>query len=347
MKFQDLLIEWYQIYKRDLPWRNTKDPYLIWLSEIILQQTRINQGLPYYNNFINKFPNIKYLAKAKEQDVLNLWQGLGYYSRARNLHNTAKFIAFKLNGVFPSNFDDLIKLKGIGSYTASAIMSFAYDMPYAVVDGNVVRVLSRIFGIDIPFNTYNGSKFFHQLAKEKLISNDNYRYNQAIMDFGSLVCKPQKPICIECPMNDFCIAFNTNSIPKFPFKKSKNKIKSRYFNYLIIEKNHKILIRKRKQGIWKGMFEFPYFESKKTINNSMFMKDKDCLKLLDPKNLNIKYSSEEYKHRLSHQLIYAKFWHIDCNKFNIVNSFYISKKQFNKYPVYKLIEKYFNTINID
>ena len=258
------IIKWYLVNKRDLPWRMTKDPYHIWISEIILQQTRVDQGLPYYFRFSEKFPNVASLANADEEEVLKLWQGLGYYSRARNLHDTAKYIAYELDGVFPEDYDSLIKLKGVGDYTASAIASICYDAQTAVVDGNVYRVLSRYFGIHIPINSSIGIKYFKELAQSLLPRNNVGNYNQAIMDFGSSQCKPNNPDCLTCPLNNGCMALNKSQVKTLPVKDKKIKIKKKFFNFLVFlsEEGETILEKRTSDGIWKNMYQFPLIESK-------------------------------------------------------------------------------------
>ncbi|MFB0925151.1 MAG: A/G-specific adenine glycosylase, partial [Vicingaceae bacterium] len=233
MGFSEKLIVWYNEHKRDLPWRKTTDPYQIWLSEIILQQTRVNQGLDYFNKFIKKHPDIHSLAQSSEKDVLNLWQGLGYYSRARNLHFTAKYISNELNGEFPTEYKDILNLKGVGEYTAAAIASFAYKEAYPVVDGNVYRVLSRMFGIENPIDSTEGKKVFKQLATELIDTKNPDTYNQAIMEFGALQCTPKKPNCEDCPYLLECFAYKNGLITELPKKEKKIKQRNRYFNYLV------------------------------------------------------------------------------------------------------------------
>jgi A/G-specific adenine glycosylase len=240
MNFSNKLVSWYQVNKRDLPWRNTANAYYIWLSEIILQQTRVAQGMPYYLSFVKAYPKIEDLANAPEDEVLKMWQGLGYYSRARNLHFTAKDIAANYGGKFPNDYQKILKLKGVGTYTAAAITSFAFDLPYAVVDGNVVRALSRIFGINTPFDTTIGKKQFKELTQELLIKENPSVYNQAIMEFGAMQCKPKSPDCSVCPMRDFCEAYNNNTIAELPVKSKKIKVKNRFLHFLMIEKWGKV-----------------------------------------------------------------------------------------------------------
>ncbi len=255
MKFHKKLITWYLQNKRSMPWRETTDPYHIWLSEIMLQQTRVAQGLPYYLAFTKSFPTVFDLANASEDEVLKLWQGLGYYSRARNLHATAKYVANELQGEFPDNYKDLLQLKGVGDYTASAIASICFNEVVPVVDGNVYRVLSRHFGIDTPINSTKGIKEFKELAIELIDHEDPANYNQAIMEFGALQCKPKSPYCIVCPLNESCEALKTGKVDMLPVKLKKQKIKNRYFNYLIFSINdqHTIIQQRTGNGIWKGL----------------------------------------------------------------------------------------------
>ena len=267
MNFAKLLADWYLENKRSLPWRETNEPYRIWLSEIILQQTRVDQGKPYYLSFVKAFPKVEDLAQAEEVDVLKLWQGLGYYSRARNLHASAKYVASDLQGKFPSSYKDLLALKGVGDYTASAIASICYNEPVAVVDGNVFRVLSRIFGIDTPINSTEGVKQFKQLAQELLDKKDPANFNQGIMEFGATHCKPQNPLCDSCPFAAKCVAFNQNRISELPVKLKKQKVKNRYFNYLVFisEEGETILEQRRGKGIWEGLYEFPLVETSEEV----------------------------------------------------------------------------------
>lgn len=256
------LTAWYRLHRRDLPWRQTNDPYAIWLSEIILQQTRVDQGLPYYLHFLEAFPAVQNLANATEDQILKLWQGLGYYSRARNLHRTAKLIRDRFKGRFPEDFDTLLSLPGIGDYTAAAIASFAFNRPHAVVDGNVNRVISRIFGIYEPINTTKGQKIFRELATELLSTTEPATHNQAIMEFGALWCKPQSPDCNNCILLSGCFAGTKQLANELPVKVQKVKVRTRYFNYLIIRDKEHIYLRKRKdKGIWQHLYELPYIET--------------------------------------------------------------------------------------
>lgn len=261
MNFTLTLTNWYQENQRNLPWRHTDNPYYIWLSEIILQQTRVNQGLSYYNNFIKEFPSIKDLALADTSLVLKMWQGLGYYSRAKNLHETAKYIHYELNDIFPKNYQEIVKLKGIGPYTAAAIASFAYREPIAVVDGNVFRVFSRFFGIYEDIAKTKNRAIFQELGNELIDKKNPDIFNQALMDFGATLCKPKKPLCEECPLSNECYAFRNNKISDLPVKSNNIKIKDRYFHYLISENSDSIYLKQRlEKDIWQGLYEFPLLE---------------------------------------------------------------------------------------
>lgn len=258
--FSGTLLDWYAENKRDLPWRNTTDPYLIWISEIILQQTRVAQGYEYFLRFIKRFPDVASLAAASEDEVMKYWQGLGYYSRARNLHAAAK----SMKGTFPKNYAEVRALKGVGDYTAAAICSFAYDMPYAVVDGNVYRVLSRYFGIDIPIDSTEGKKTFTALAREMLDKSRPADYNQAIMDFGAVQCMPQSPNCLFCPLSGSCRALLEGKVQQLPVKQHRTKTTNRYFNYIYVRMGAHTLIHKRTENdIWKNLFELPLIETEK------------------------------------------------------------------------------------
>jgi len=307
--FSKGLITWYKTHKRDLPWRNQTDPYKIWLSEIILQQTQVVQGMSYYLKFTQKYPKIGLLAAAKEDEVLKLWQGLGYYSRARNLHAAAKTINEQYKGKFPASYEEIKALKGVGDYTAAAISSFAYNLPHAVVDGNVYRVLSRLFGIETPIDSGQGKKEFQVLANELLNKKDPAQHNQAIMEFGSQYCKPVNPDCENCIFNNKCFAFKTARVSELPVKAKKTKVKDRFLNYVVlVDKNNNIYLNKRSANdIWKGLYEFLLVESDKEITVQQLLKHTTF-----KQNVGIKFkllhSSKSYKHILSHQHLYARFY---------------------------------------
>lgn len=304
----DRLLKWYLANKRDLPWRHTRDPYKIWLSEVILQQTQVAQGLSYYNAFVNAFPSVDLLAKAKEDTILKMWQGLGYYSRARNLHAASKVIHTQYKGVFPKTYEEIRTLKGVGNYTAAAISSFAYDLPHAVVDGNVYRVLSRVFGIKTPINSTQGIKEFQELANELLVKNKPGMYNQAIMEFGARQCKPVNPDCENCVLNDKCIAFAKNKVAQLPVKLKKLKIRNRYFNYfLLIDRNNKVVVNQRKEkDIWHGLYELFLIETEKETPLKTLLKAKE-LKAFG-KNFIVKDTHKQFKHILSHQHLHSNFY---------------------------------------
>lgn len=317
MNFNTILTNWYSIYKRDMPWRKTKNPYCIWLSEIILQQTQIKQGLPYYEAFLNRFPTIFDLANANETEVLKLWQGLGYYSRARNLHTTANYIANDLNGNFPDTYKDLIKLKGVGDYTASAIASICFDEPAAVVDGNVYRVLARYFGIDTPINTTKGIKDFKALATRLIDKKNPGNYNQAIMEFGAMQCKPLNPNCNNCPLNSSCVALQKKLINELPVKLKKTKITTKYFNFLVVIASNKTLLfqKRTKKGIWQNLYQFPLIETKKPLAIDDFKNHPAITSLFKntPFEFSL-YNMTDIVHKLSHQHLHTKFWIVEVHK---------------------------------
>ena len=333
MKFSNRLIYWYLQNDRDLPWRKTKNPYFIWLSEIMLQQTRVKQGLSYYRAFTKEFPTVFDLAKASESEVLKLWQGLGYYSRARNLHFSAKYIANELNGKFPSNYEEIKKLKGVGDYTASAISSICFDEPQAVVDGNVYRVLARYFGINTPINSSKGIKEFKELAQTLIDSKQPAAHNQAIMDFGALHCKPQNPLCETCPLNDSCIALATKTMTELPVKEKKIKIKKRYFNYLVFitVDNQTVLSERKGKGIWQGLYEFPLIETEKSIS-----KKELTIQIVENENV-VLFNEKDIVHKLSHQHLYTKFWIVKKSK---LQKDKIPWSSIDKYPVPILIANF-------
>ncbi len=340
MLFSHKILLWYAQNKRTLPWRNTKNPYFIWLSEVILQQTKVAQGTPYYLNFIENFPTIQHLASAPQEKVLKLWQGLGYYSRARNLHETAIYITTNLNGNFPETYKELIKLKGIGDYTASAIASICFNAQEAVVDGNVYRVFSRYFGIDIPINSTEGVKYFKKLAL-KLLDKENTRdYNQGIMEFGAIQCTPKKPNCISCPLNTSCVALEKDIVNTLPIKIKKTKIKTRYFNYIVplIKGNFTILNQRTKKGIWQGLWQFPLLELPKEA--SVKEVEKQAASLLKIKKPLQEYNTEPIVHKLSHQHLHTKFWILETTQ-EVENM--IKIEDLEKYPVPVLIADFIKT----
>ena len=313
MIFSNLLIKWYLQNKRDLPWRNTTNPYPIWLSEIMLQQTRVAQGMPYFLSFTTAFPTVFDLAKASEEQVLKLWQGLGYYSRARNLHQTAQYITTELNGIFPVNYNDLLKLKGVGEYTAAAIASFAYNEIIPVVDGNVFRVLSRYFDINTDIAQASAKKEFTALAFELIPKDNPAIFNQAIMEFGALQCVPKNPNCSSCVFNESCAALQKNKVDQLPVKSKKLKVRNRYFNYVVAsDENKNTIIQKRtSKGIWHNLYEFPLLETEKEEDfdfvseqiQKEYFKENTISSILETNNKSI-------VHKLSHQHLHIKFWKV-------------------------------------
>jgi len=343
------LISWYRQNKRDLPWRNTRDPYKVWLSEIILQQTRVAQGLPYYQKFMEAFPTVFDLAKAPQQKVLKLWQGLGYYSRARNLHEAAKFVVKHYKGVFPKGFDELKKLKGVGDYTAAAISSFCFDRPHAVVDGNVFRVLARLYAIGTPINSTAGKKQFTLLANQLLDKKQAGTFNQSIMEFGARYCVPQKPDCGACIFRDQCTSLATGSVMKFPVKAGKTKITTRHFEYFFISGKNETYIQKRGAGdIWQDLYQLPLLEFKAKAGKASVLK-KFNAEILNTPNAHfvVKKISVVRKHQLSHQKILARFWQIALNKPLILSKYrQIPLKNLKKYPFPVLIGNHLREITI-
>ena len=340
MVFAKTLTDWYLKNKRDLPWRETRDPYRIWLSEIMLQQTRITQGLPYYLKFVKAFPTVFDLANASEENVLKLWQGLGYYSRARNLHFTAKHVAFELNGNFPVTYKELLKLKGVGDYTASAIASICYNENVAVVDGNVYRVLARFFDIETPINSSKGIQEFKELAGELLDKEDPGTYNQAIMEFGALQCTPQLPNCESCPLSHACLALKNNKVKQLPVKLKKTKVVKRYFNYLVYRSNENTTIIEQRvgKGIWEGLYQFPLIETQRLLSPKEFTAHTEFTSLIDIKlNPVTLYNDAPVVHKLSHQHIYTRFWIIEKNG---LKHDHIPVAKIQDYPVPVLIANF-------
>jgi len=345
MIFSKILTHWYSNNKRNLPWRQTKNPYPIWLSEIILQQTQVAQGLPYYEAFLKAFPSVFDLAKAEESAVLKLWQGLGYYSRARNLHAASKYIVNELNGEFPNNYKGMLKLKGVGDYTASAIASICFNEPTAVVDGNVYRVLSRYFGIDTPINSSKGAKEFKQLAQELIDQKYPAEFNQAIMEFGAIQCKPQNPNCTVCPFQDSCMALQKGMIAELPVKLKSVKVKKRFFNFLVfISHDGKSILEKRTgKGIWQNLYQFPLIE---TEIDTAFNDFESLVKkhpMLKGFNFDLTiYNQEPIVHKLSHQHLYTTFWVVNIDG-NLTNG--IPLKEVRSYAVPVLIGNFIDAFN--
>lgn len=317
MDFTKTLTYWYSVNKRDLPWRATKNPYYIWLSEIIMQQTQIKQGLPYYEAFVNQYPSVFDLANAHEEDILKLWQGLGYYSRARNLHTSAKHIAYELEGKFPITYSEILKLKGVGDYTASAIASICFNEPTAVVDGNVYRVLSRYFGIDTPINSAQGIKQFKALATSLIDTKNPGDHNQAIMEFGAIQCKPKKPNCLVCPLESSCVALQKGRIDQVPVKLKKTKITKKHFNFLVLisSKKQTLFEQRKTKGIWQNLYQFPLIETDTELKPNHFRTHPQIEAFFNGSNYEFSlYNTKEIIHKLSHQHLYTKFWIVEVDE---------------------------------
>ena len=330
VNFTQTLLKWYKINKRDLPFRDTHDAYRIWLSEIIFQQTRISQGLSYYEKFIKRFPTPLALAAAKEDEVLKLWQGLGYYSRARNLHAAAK----SMNGQFPTTYKGVRALKGVGDYTAAAICSMAYNMPYAVVDGNVYRVLARVFGIETPIDSAEGKKEFTALAQKLLDKKQPGDFNQAIMDFGAMVCTPQAPGCLKCPVAASCVARRQNLVDKLPVKAQKTKVSERFFHYIYVEQGQFVWLHKRGAGdIWQNLYELPLVETEQ--GGRLTKKPAWCGRA------QLVSVGAPVKHVLSHRIIWAQLYKLVLPPAAKMPTEFlrVKKTAFEKYAVSRLVQK--------
>lgn len=343
--FSRLLLKWNRnINNRSMPWKGEKDPYKIWLSEIILQQTRVEQGLKYYENFVYNFQNINELAKAPETKVFKLWEGLGYYSRCRNLIATAKYIAAEKNGQFPSTYEEILKLKGVGPYTAAAIASFAYNLPHAVIDGNVFRVLARIFGIEIPIDSSGGKKYFTELANQLLDKKNPGEYNQAIMDFGATVCRPLAPLCESCVFNKECVAFTTNRVSQLPVKEKKILQKTRYFYFFIIRYKNKIAVRERpEKDIWRHLHEFALIEASQPGDINMIVKTAIQNGWLQ-RHGDVENVSETFTQKLTHQTIKGVFITVAATKKPAVDNsyFWVTKDELKNLAFPKMLNDYIN-----
>ncbi len=342
MDFSRKLIEWYLRDGRDLPWRQTKDPYKIWVSEIILQQTRVAQGMEYYFRFIERFPDVKVLAAASEDEVLKLWQGLGYYSRARNMREAAKSVAEKFGGVFPKEYADVRALKGVGDYTAAAICSFAYDLPYPAVDGNAYRVLSRVFRVDDSIDTPQGKRAFAELSLEVMDKRRPALYNQAMMDLGATVCLPAAPDCGACPLKEGCALNGSSEVSDYPKKGKKVVSRDRYFVYLAVEDGEKTYLRRREgKDIWKGLYEYPMVELPAPLSE---MADQAWMTPLTEEFSDLLLLGEPVmkKHVLTHQNIHAVFFRAEGHFLRRADSVYIEveKEKLGEYAVSRLMERY-------
>jgi A/G-specific adenine glycosylase len=339
LSWQQHLLDWYHQNGRAYPWRSSKDPYRVWLSEIILQQTRVQQGLPYYHRFLERFPTVEDLAAATEEEVLKCWQGLGYYSRARNLHHTAQKIVTDYGGRFPTNFESLRTLKGVGDYTASAIASICFNLPHAVVDGNVFRVLTRYYGIETPINTSQGFRQIKALASKLLRGHDPGQFNQALMDFGAHHCTPKKPLCGDCPFQKNCVAYTTQNVAKLPVKKGKTAVRKRYLHFLVVQTPHQTtaLEQRTQKGIWHKLFQFPLLETndetlppQENIYHAIthFADQPQGLLLVNP---------EPLIHLLSHQKLHIYFWQATVQN---IHTHEVALKTLSEYPVPVVLEKF-------
>ena len=325
-----------------MPWKRETDAYKVWLSEVILQQTRVSQGLKYYENFVKAFPDISALAKAPEQLIFKLWEGLGYYARCRHLIETARRIEGHLNGKFPTRYDEIIKLKGIGSYTAAAIASFAFNEPRAVVDGNVFRLLSRLFGIDKAVDTVEGKKFFDQLAGQLLDKEQPALYNQAIMDFGAVLCKPV-PECNQCPFKRYCVALQTNTIFSLPVKSKKTIMKKRWFYYALFDHKGRVAMRQRtEKDIWRNLFEFLLIESERELDQSAIVRQLREKSGIMRDGVAIKSVSPVFRQQLSHQLIEGRFAELKITHkpTRMVGMIWVKKAEMKNYAFPKFINQY-------
>lgn len=348
MSFSDKILSWYKIHQRDLPWRNTSDPYRIYLSEIILQQTRINQGIDYYYKFVENFPDVESLANASEDEIMSLWQGLGYYSRARNLHATAKIIVNNYNGKFPESFDELLKLKGVGRYTAAAIASIAFNIPVAVVDGNVIRLISRFFGIQEPVDKNAVKKQIEKVADEMIDPAYPAFFNQAMMEVGAMVCKPLNPDCDRCPLSDECYARINNLQAVIPKKEKQVKIKKRYFHYLFTyyrDKGEVFLLSEKRTGkdIWQNLYQLPLIESASIYlphSHDVYQYFKERIE-----GFRVNIPVVHLTHLLTHQKIFSWFYAVESPQFDVQNTQYqwVSLDEFRKMGKPVLITRFLDS----
>ncbi len=338
--FAEIISGWYLENQRDLPWRSTKDPFKIWLSEIILQQTRVDQGLSYYMKFTSEFDTVKSLSEAPEEKIMKFWQGLGYYSRARNLHFSAKYIVNELNGRFPTTYKELLKLKGVGHYTAAAIASFCFDEKIAVLDGNVFRVLSRVFGVSDPINTLVGEKKFKELTQKLLPKKNVANYNQGIMEFGALQCIPVSPNCSDCVLKSHCYATKNDVVSELPVKLKKTKVKEMYIHFLLVQNEDSIYLTKReKKGIWQHLWEFPNLTYDAEVDMEQLLSD--VSEMTNSKRPSLLKSSGVQKHLLSHRKIYARFHQVKLSS-GISDGLgdLVRKSKLDTYPIHRLMDRF-------
>lgn len=338
--FSTVLHDWYKEHKRPLPWRSETDPYKIWLSEIILQQTRVDQGMNYYFKFTKNYPTVADLANAPEENVMRDWQGLGYYSRARNLHAAAKHIHNELEGQFPSTYAEIQKLKGVGDYTASAIASFCFGEVTAVVDGNVYRILSRLFGIETPIDSTTGKKEFKQLASELISTEDPGTHNQAIMEFGSQYCTPKNPDCPNCIFTSSCVAFAEEKVNVLPVKSKKIKQKHRYLDYLLLKDGSRLVLRKRvKKDIWQHLHDFPGFDASSPPDESEIL---NRIPEILTEDYRLTKKSPSIKHLLSHQILHVRFWELETNltHWQMEHTFITDFRELHQHALPRVVENY-------
>jgi A/G-specific adenine glycosylase len=344
MDFTANLLGWFKKNHRDLPWKNTKDPYKIWLSEIILQQTRVEQGYSYYLRFIDQYPTVETLAAAPLDEVLKLWQGLGYYSRARNLHATAQAVVAHHHGQFPTSAAGLLSLKGVGEYTAAAIASFAFGEPAPALDGNGYRILTRVFGIYTPIDSSKGKKALRTLAQELIPQRRPADFNQALMDFGSLVCVPKNPKCAECPLNEGCYASGAGKVAELPVKSRKPEVRTRYFHYFIVHEEHHVYLHQRSDSdIWKGLYEFPLIETISEISSESITAQPDWKKLFPGGDARIIRFSPLIKHQLTHQILWTRFYLVEAGTAaqNLRRHYLrVSLEDFGRYGIPRLIDAF-------
>ena len=344
MTLSKSIIKWYGDHKRNLPWRHTKDPYLIWVSEIIMQQTQIAQGLSYYKRFIAAFPEVSDLNKASEDQVLKLWQGLGYYSRARNMKHAAQQIMEDYGGVFPDKYKDIIALKGIGNYTAAAIASFAFDQPYAVLDGNIYRLLSRYYGIHTPINTSRGQKEFAALAQEVLDKNEAATHNNAMMEFGALQCTVAQPSCYDCPLADSCQAFLSQQVSELPKKEKKLKIKNRYLHYFLISDGSQMMIEKRQgSDIWKGLYQLPLIETTQATPADEILQKEAFREMINGQKFHLKHMAES-RHKLTHRNLFIRFYEIVVPQLKQHHYLAIHLSEVHSYAFPQPLQNYLETL---
>ena len=346
--FTNALYQWYEENKRDLPWRSTSDPYPIWVSEVILQQTQVRQGLPYYSRFLERFPDIGTLAAADEDELMKMWEGLGYYSRARNMHAAAQQVMETMGGLFPGHYKELRQLKGTGDYTASAVASIASGEARAVVDGNVTRVLARFYGISQAVDTTEGAAEIARQASLLLDHNDPGRHNQALMEFGALCCTPRNPDCRQCPVNHHCFAFNHDMVASLPLKNKKNIRKKRFFYYYLAEQGPHLTIEKRKHNdIWKNLYQLPLLETDQEINDREILYNPLVESLCNNHPCQIDEISRPYKHELTHRQIIARFIRLKTAKLaNDGSRIIINRKEIHKFAFPALIRDYLSEMGI-